>query len=113
MCYNYEGGVDIMSKGLIKDSEFEKISGGNWKKFNRALDYTSAGVEAAAGIAAVGLLCGEEIKNHGFFQGIAREVKISPLKLLPLLLTAHGAWRITSRACDLYNDKEDNDNPED
>ena len=113
MCYNYEEGVDIMSKGLIKDSEFEKISGGNWKKFNRALDYTSAGIEAAAGVAAVAFLCEEDIKSHGFFQGIARSVKSSPLKLLPLLLTAHGAWRITSRACDLYDDKEDNDNPED
>ena len=83
------------------------------KKFNSALDYTSAGVEAAAGIAAVAFLCEEDIKNHGFFQGIARGVKSSPLKLLPLLLTAHGALRITSRACDLYNDKKDNYNPED
>ena len=102
-----------MSKKLMKDNEFEKISGGNLKKFNLALDYASAGVEAAAGIAAVGLLCGEEIRHHGFFRGIVRGIKSEPLKLLPLMLTAHGAWRITSRACDLYDDKKNNDNSED
>lgn len=102
-----------MSKKLMKDNEFKKISGGDLKKFNLALDYASAGVEAAAGIAAVGLLCGEEIRRHGFFRGIVRGIRSEPLTLLPLMLTAHGAWRITSRACDLYNDKKDNNNPED
>lgn len=97
----------MSKKLLIKDNEFEKISGGNLKKFNLALDYASAGVEAAAGIAAVGLLCRENIQSHGFFRGIVRSIKSEPLKLLPLMLTAHGAWRITSRACDLYNDKKD------
>ena len=95
-----------MNKKLMKDNEFEKISGGIFKESNRALDYTSAGVEAAAGIAAVGFLCKEDIKKHGLFRGLAEGVKFHPLKLLPLLLTAHGAWRITSRACDLYNDKK-------
>ena len=97
----------MSKKLLIKDNEFEKISGGNLKKFNLALDYASAGVEAAAGIAAVGLLCREDIRDYGFFRGIVRGIKSEPLKLLPLMLTAHGAWRITSRACDLYNDKKD------
>ena len=96
-----------MSKKLMKDNEFEKISGGDLKKFNLALDYASAGVEAAAGIAAVGLLCEEDIQHDGFFRGIVRSIKSEPLKLLPLILTAHAAWRITSRACDLYDDKKD------
>lgn len=42
-----------MSKKLMKDSEFEKISGGNFKKFNRGLEYATAGIGCVAGLAAV------------------------------------------------------------
>ncbi len=55
----------------------KKISGGNWKKFNRTFDYTNAGVEAAAGIAAIALLCSEDIENHGFFRGISRGINLN------------------------------------
>ncbi|MBO6127249.1 MAG: hypothetical protein J6P21_04605 [Clostridia bacterium] len=105
-----------MSKKNLNDNEIQKISAGNgWKKFNRALDYTSAGIEAVAGIATYLVLSAEDRKDahdngHGFFGGVARSVKNNPSCLLPLMMTVHGVWRIASRACDFYDDENKNNN---
>ncbi|MBR0184307.1 MAG: hypothetical protein IJQ10_04085 [Clostridia bacterium] len=99
-----------MSKKLMKDSEFEKISGGNFKKFNRGLEYTTAGIGCAAGLAAVGYCAFnaiDKIKNprksggwlnlRGMFDPI-----INIAGVVGAVVAIDSTRRIVSQAKDLY-----------
>lgn len=94
-----------MNKKMLKKNELEKISAGSsWKKFNRALDYTSAGIEAAAGIATFSLIISSNFDKKGKgFKGIINAIKLAPFSLVTLMLPAHGIWRIASRKFSLYD----------
>lgn len=96
-----------MTKKILKDSETEKISAGyDWKKLNRAFDYISAGTEAIAGIAIFSLMIDsnrDKYKNFNFKEFVNSIKLTGPSCLIPLALTAHGAWRIISRAGDFYD----------
>ena len=42
-----------MSKKLLNDNEFKKISGG-WKSINKGIELATSGIECAAGLAVLG-----------------------------------------------------------
>lgn len=99
-----------MSKKLMKDNEFEKISGGNFKKFNRGVEYATAGIGCAVGLAAVGycaLNAIDKIKNRrksrgwldlsGMFDPI-----INIAGAVGAVVAIDSTRRIVSQAKDLY-----------
>ena len=99
-----------MSKKLMKDSEFEKISGGNFKKFNRGLEYTTAGIGCAAGLATLGLgayYAIERIKDPREPSGWldlrgAADLMVGIACAVGAVVAIDSTRRIVSQAKDLY-----------
>ena len=101
-----------MSKKLMKDNEFEKISGGNFKKFNRGVEYATAGIGCVAGLAAVGLWAYNTIdkiknpsnhKSSGWmdFRGVFDPI-INVAGAVGAVVAIDSTRRIVSQAKDLY-----------
>ena len=99
-----------MSKKVLKDSEFEKIAGGNWKNINKGIEYTTAGIECITGLAILsfGLYChfnqkNNPQKNYNFMNFSELSNFINNIGMFAgTSLAIGGARRIISQAKKLY-----------